>query len=265
MANNVLTHDLSVPLDGTKAATVEIDANSGNLTIDRLTSGSDRLLASGTLQYFERQGPPTLTSSSGEGRFTLVLRDGHTRRPRFRLPWAACIGAYEWQIHINPEVSSDIRARSGGGNVKLDLTGTAVIRVSAETGGGNVEVGLPDKAADLDVAAKTGAGNVTVEIGSGITGTNTVDAKSGAGNVVVCVPSGVAAKLRAKSGLGKVIVDPRFEKMDGNTYRSPDYDGSADRIEITLDSGAGNVSVTTKKYSASRLSGMQVDASHGRS
>ena len=265
MANNVLTHDLSVPLDGTKSATVDISTDSGNLTIDRLTSGGDRLLASGTLQYFEEQGLPTKTLSSNDSRATLVLRGGHTRRPRFRLPWAACIGAYEWQIHINPEVSSDVSAHSGGGNVKLDLTGMAVSGVSAETGGGNVEVVLPDKAADLNVAAKTGAGNVSVEIGSAITGYNTIDAKSGAGSVVVRVPSGVAANLRAKSGLGKVIVDPRFDKIDGDTYRSPDYEGATDRVEITLSSGAGNVSVTTKQYSASRLSGMQVDASHGRS
>jgi hypothetical protein len=188
-----------------------------------------------------------------------VLRGGHTRRPRFRLPWAACIGAYEWQIHLNPAVCSDIGAHSGGGNVKLDLTGMALSRVSADTGGGNVYVVLPDKASDLAVAAKTGGGNVIVEIGSAIKGNNTVDAKSGAGNVVVRVPSGVAAELHAKSGLGKVIVDPCFEKTDGDTYRSPDYEGATDRVEITLNSGAGNVSVTTKQNSERRLSDMLVE------
>ena len=258
MAKNVLTHDISVPLDSTKAATVDIDTDSGNLTIDRL-SDVEQLLASDTLQYFERQGLPTLTLSSSGGRTTLVLRGGHTQRPRFRLPWAACIGAYEWRIHLNPAVSFNIGAHSGGGNVKLDLTGMALSRVSTDTGGGNVDVVLPDNAADLDIAAKTGAGNVSVEIGSGIRGTNTVDAKSGAGNVVVRVPSGVAAKLNAKSGLGKVIVDPRFDKMDGGTYQSPDYDGAADKVEITLQSGAGNVSVTTKQTPERRLSDMLVE------
>jgi hypothetical protein len=245
MAKNLLTHDISLPLDGTKAATVEISTDSGNLTIDRLTGG-DRVLASGTLQYFEEQGQPTRNLSSNNGQATLVLRGGGTRQSRFRLPWAACIGAYEWRIHLNPAVSSDISAHSGGGNLKLELAGMAVSRVSADTGGGNMDVVLPDDAASLDVAAKTGAGNVSVEIGSGITGTNTVDARSGAGNVSVRVPSGIAAKLHAKSGLGKVIVDPRFGKMEGNTYQSPGYDGATDKVEITLNSGAGNVSVTSK-------------------
>jgi predicted membrane protein len=258
MAKNVLTHDLSVPLDGTKAATVDIDTDSGNLTIDRLTE-DEQLLANGRLQYFERQGQPTQTLSSSDGRTTLVLRGGHTRRTLFRLPWAACIGAYEWRIHLNPEVSSDISAHSGGGNVRLDLSGMAVSRVSAETGGGNVDVVLPEDAANLSASAKTGAGNVSVEIGSAITGSNSVDAKSGAGNVVVRVPSRIAAELHANSGLGKVIVDSRFEKVDGDTYRSLDYEGATDRVEITLNSGAGNVSVTTKQNPERRPSDMLVE------
>jgi ACT domain-containing protein len=38
MAKNVLTHNLSLPLNGTKTATVDINSDSGNLTIDQLTS-----------------------------------------------------------------------------------------------------------------------------------------------------------------------------------------------------------------------------------
>ena len=57
-----------------------------------------------------------------------------------------------------------------------------------------MDVVLPDNAANLSVTAKAGGGNVTVEIGSGITGSNIVNASSGAGNVVVRIPSGVAAR-----------------------------------------------------------------------
>ena len=57
MAKNVLTHNLSEPLNGTKTATVNINTDSGNLTIDRLTGG-EQVLANGTLQYLEKQAPP---------------------------------------------------------------------------------------------------------------------------------------------------------------------------------------------------------------
>ncbi len=245
MAKKVLTHNLSEPLNGATTARVDINMGTGNLTIDRL-AGGEQVLASGTLQYFENQGLPTRSISSNNGQGTLILRGGGAGRPWFRFPWEACNGAFEWQIHLNPAVSSDITAHSGGGNVKLNLAGMAVTRLSADTGGGNMDVVLPDNAANVSVAAKTGAGNVTVEIGSGITGRSTVSANSGAGNVVVHVPSGLAAKVHATSGLGKVIVESRFSRLDRNTYQSPDYEGAANTVEITVHSGAGNVSVNTK-------------------
>jgi predicted membrane protein len=98
-----------------------------------------------------------------------------------------------------------------------------VTHVKAATGGGNMDVVLPDTAADLNV-----------------------EATSGAGNVVVHVPSGVAVKVHATTGLGKVIVDSRFGQIDRGTYESPDYDHAANRVELTVKSGAGNVVVETK-------------------
>jgi len=242
MANKMLTHNLSEPLNGTKTTTVDINTDSGNLTLDKL-SGGEQLLASGTLQYFEKQGLPTRTLSSSNGQATLTLKGGGAERSWFRLPWAACNGAYEWQIHLNPNVQSDITAHSGGGNVKLNLAGMAVTHLSADTGGGNMDVVLPDNAANLNVTAKTGAGNVTVAVGSGITGSSAVAANSGAGNVAVHVPSDIAAKVHATCGLGKVIMDSRFSKLDDHTYQSAGYERAADKVEITVHSGAGNVSV----------------------
>jgi hypothetical protein len=245
MADNVLTDNLSEPLNGATAARVDIDAGTGHLTIDRLTGG-EQVLAGGTLQYLEDQGLPTRSVSSDNGQATLTLRAGEVKRSWFRLPWSACGGEYEWQVHLNPRVSSDINAHSDGGNVKLNLAGMAVAHVMAETGGGNMDVTLPDNSANLSVAAKTGGGNVTVDMGRGITGSSTVEAGSGAGNVAVHLPGGIAARVHATSGWGKVVVDPRFSKIDEHTYQSPDYDSAADKVEITAQSGAGNVSVDTK-------------------
>jgi hypothetical protein len=221
MAKNVLTYNLAEPLNDATTAKVDIDAGDGNLTIDRL-AGGEPVLASGTLQYFENQGLPTRTLVSRNEQTALTLRGSGAGRSWLRLPWAASNKATEWQIHLNPAVPTDITAHCDGGNVKLNLAGMAVTHVSADTGGGNVDVVLPENAASLSVTAK-----------------------SGAGNVVVHIPGGVAAKVHATTGLGKVIVDSRFGKVDGNTYQSSDFDGAAGRVEITVHSGAGNVSVAT--------------------
>ncbi len=245
MAKKVLIQDMCEPLAGATAATIDITTGTGNLMVGRLTSDS-QLLASGVLEYMDGQVPPAPSVSIGNGRATFTLKADGGRRPSLRMPWSACNAETNWQIQLNPAVTADITARSGGGNVKLDLAGMVITRVFADSGGGNMDVVLPDNAANLDVAAKTGGGNVTVEIGSVTTGSNTVSATSGAGNVVVRVPGGLAARIHAATGMGKAIIDSRFSKIDGNTYQSADYGSATDRVEITIKSGAGNVSATTK-------------------
>jgi DUF4097 and DUF4098 domain-containing protein YvlB len=155
-----------------------------------------------------------------DGQANLTLKSGGKGQTWMRMPWSACNGATDWQIHLNPAVMLDINAHSDGGNVKMNLSGMAVTRVTADTGGGNMEVVLPDKAAGISV-----------------------DAKTGAGNVIVHIPEGIAARIHASSGLGKVILPERFTNVDKNMYQSPDYDKASDKVEITASSGAGNVIV----------------------
>jgi hypothetical protein len=219
--DDVLTDHLSEPLNGVTQAKLDIDAGDGNLAIDRLTGG-EPVLAAGTLEYLEKQGQPARTLVLFSDQADLELKAGKAEQGWIRLPWAACNGATEWLIHLNPTVAAEITAHSDGGNLKLDLDGMVVTGVAADTGGGNVEVVLPDATADLHVTARTGAGNVTVSI-----------------------PSGVAARIHATTGLGKTIVDPRYVQVDDNTYQSPGYDAATGKVEITLDSGAGNVIVST--------------------
>jgi len=245
MAKNILTENFSELLNGAVTAKIDINVGDGNLMIDPLAS-SEQVLARGTLQYLEKQGLPAHTLASSNGQTTFMLKAGRGGQPWFRFPWSACNGATEWQIYLNPTVSSDLAAHSDGGNLKLDLTGMLIARVSAETGGGNVNLVLPEDAADLSVAVRTGGGNVTVEMGSDTKGINIVNAKSGAGNALVRIPNSIAARIHAATGLGKVIIDPRFIKTDDNTYQSSDFDGAANRVEMIVHSGAGNVTVDTK-------------------
>jgi hypothetical protein len=222
MTKKLLTNSFTEPLYEATTARFDIHAGDGNLTIDTLAD-SEQVLANGTLQYFEKQGLPTRNLISNNGQVALTLRGGAAGQPWLRLPWATCNGATEWQIHLNPTVSSDITAHSDGGNLKLDLAGMIITRLFADTGGGNIDVVLPDRIANLHVTAKTGAGNV-----------------------VVFIPSDVSARIHATTGLGKAIIDPWFNKTDKDTYQSSDFDRASKKVEITVHSGAGNVSVNIK-------------------
>jgi predicted membrane protein len=245
MAKNILNETFSEPLNDATTARVEIHAGDGNLTIDRLVA-SEPALATGNLQYLENQGKPVKTLVAKNGQATLTLKGSRAGQPWFHLPWSTCNGATDWQIHLNPTVSSDITAHSDGGNVRLDLAGMAITRVMVDTGGGNIDLILPDNATNLDVTARTGAGNVAIEIGDRITGSTIVNANSGAGNVTVRIPNGTVVCVHTTTGLGKVIVDPQFRQIDKHTYQSPDFEHASNKVEITAGSGAGNVIVETR-------------------
>jgi DUF4097 and DUF4098 domain-containing protein YvlB len=240
----ILTYTLSEPLCGATTAKIDIDTASGNLMIDTLTAEA-QVLASGTLEYVANQQMPTRSVHTNNGETTLILKSTSLGRPLFRLPWSGCIAATDWNIHLNPDVQAELTARSGGGNVELNLVRMPVTRVRADSGGGNLDVVLPDHAANLNVVAKTGGGNVTVQIGRDTRGSNILNATSGAGKVEVRIPSGLSARIYATSGMGKVIVDRRFGNIDQHRYQSPDFDRAADKVEITVQSGAGNVIVNT--------------------
>jgi hypothetical protein len=218
VASPVQVDNLSEPRNGATSARIDIHAGDGNLIVDGLAS--ENLLAEGTLEYTEKQGLPVRSLETIGGQAFLSLRGAASGLSWSRLPWAACNSATTWQLHLNPTVTTEVIAHSDGGNLRVDLAGTAVTRATADTGGGNVEMVLPGDVAGLEAVATSGAGNVTVRL-----------------------PRGAAARISVTTGLGKAIVDPSFIKVDDNTYESPEYAGASNRYEIKLETGAGNVIV----------------------
>ncbi len=217
MAKQIFTYRLSEPLEGVKSAVVDINTFDGNLKIDPASGGQE--LVSGDLQYLDPQYPPTRSFNLEGSRASLTIQSSKKPQPWLRLPWATCNGATEWQVHLHPALPIELKAHSGGGNVRLDLTGMVVTQLTADTGGGNMEVTLPSTP-DLKVAVKSGAGNVTIHL-----------------------PHGTAARIKATTGLGKVMIAPRFAQVEKEVYQSPDFDTAVEKVEILASSGAGNVSI----------------------
>ncbi len=221
MARQTNTETISAPLNGATEARIEINAADGTLTVSALRE-SPSVLAAGVLEYSTKQGPPRQDLAVKDGRAILSLAGGRARQRWVRLPWAACNGATNWSIHLNPSVPDEVTAHSDGGNLKLDLSHLSIRQASADTGGGNIDLSLPVPAGDLRA-----------------------EARSGAGNVVVTVPKGVAASITASTGLGRVVIDPCFQTAGSGACQSPDYETASQRATITLRSGAGDVRVVT--------------------
>lgn len=224
MTKSLLTYDFAEPLGEAQCARIEIEAAEGNLVLGKL-SGDEGLLARGTLQYFEKQGPPSRSLAASDGQASFSLKGRSAGKPWYHFPWSACNGATEWRIDVNPSLPCEINAHSGGGNLHLDLAEVTVTSLSARTGGGNVKI----------------------ELGGDITGRSAVKAGSGAGNVEVSIPDDLAARIHATTGWGKVLINPRFQQVESHVFQSPDYDESARHVEIEVSSGAGNVSVESRE------------------
>lgn len=228
MARKVLTQQLNVPMGEASSAQVKIDVGDGNLIVSPLPAG-DPYLASGELQYLDNQLPPTHSMEQEGGWACLSLKAQGKGQTWLRLPWAACNGATEWHVGLNPRMILDLNAITSGGNIKIDLSRAVIAALYAGTGGGNIELILPEAPAEVQVVAKTGAGNLLVQI-----------------------PEGTAARIQATSGLGKVVVSDRFHPAGKFIYQSEDYDRAAKKMELTLSSGAGSVTVSEQVLQPAR-------------
>ena len=218
--NEICNADFSIPLNNAHTAIIDLYAGSGNLTIERAIL-EESVLINGRVQYSEKQGPPTQALSYADDRVIFKLHAFDSGRPWFKLPWAPCNGATNWFFRLNRSIPMEVKTQSGGGNINLDLADCSLINLTATTGGGNIDLVLPDLVANMSASLNSGAGNVTI-----------------------LIPGNLEAKVHASSGLGKVIVDQRFEKIDENNYQTPDYEKVAYQVEINATTGMGNVVIT---------------------
>ncbi len=107
-----------------------------------------------------------------------------------------------------------------GLNWNLGLTTEIPLRLKLETGASSTEITMP-----------AAAGATQAEI------------KCGAAGVKIQVPGGVAARIRIKSGMAGIMVDPaRFPAVMGG-YESPDFATAANKIDLNVETGMGSIEI----------------------
>jgi hypothetical protein len=127
----------------------------------------------------------------------------------------------DWNIRLNRDIPLSLDIDSGASASTLDLTDLKVVELDIDTGASSTEINLP-----------ANAGNTLVDI------------DSGAASLNIRIPIGVAARIKVKSGITSVNVDPsRFPRLDGGLYQSADFATAANRADITIDTGVGSVEV----------------------
>jgi hypothetical protein len=136
-----------------------------------------------------------------------------------RWPWAG--EKLDWRIGLSPAPILDLRFEGGASRSELDLRELRVRRLDVKTGASQTTVWLP-------VAA----------------GVTSVSADAGAAQLVFHVPDGVAASIRSQMVIGATDVDQsRFPSSGSGRFESLDYAGAANRVELDVRGGMGNVTI----------------------
>jgi hypothetical protein len=198
---------VSIPLEGATSAFVKLDHGAGRLTL-RSGAGSAEIV-NGTF------GNGLSYKSHVEGgRLDVKLRTSQQ-------VWAWWPGeSLDWDIRLNRDIPLSLKIDSGASASILDLGDLKVTDLDINTGASSTVLTLP-----------ANAGNTHVDI------------DTGASSLKVSIPSGVAASIRIKSGIASVNVNPRFPRIDGGLYQSPDFSTAANRVDVTIDAGVGSIEV----------------------
>jgi len=126
------------------------------------------------------------------------------------------------EVALNARIPWDVEARGGASGLVADLRELRVGSLSLDGGVSRIEVVLPVPTGTVPVAILDGASNVAIRR-----------------------PRGVVARLRVGGGVTNLKLDDRRIGAAGGELDLPDrnYDGVADRYDITITGGANNVSI----------------------
>jgi hypothetical protein len=192
---------LIVPLDGATAGSIRIRFGAGTLNTHSAAPGD---LVDGRFEG------GVLHRQLGKGKVALE------QDTRYGMPWLE--RSSRWDVGLAIGVPLELQMDVGASRSVLDFRELRLHRLDLKTGASETRIVLPQAA-----------------------GMTTLDVSQGAAAVTIEVPAGVAVRLRSRIGLGSVSVDQsRFPALAGG-YASPDYETSANRVEIHVEGGVGSL------------------------
>ena len=208
---------IAVNLGQATAARLEVNVGAGSLSLG--AQAPPGLLLAGNLE--SRAIDHTYSISETHlpgGRSIIELGSGPGREFSF---WPGHDPSEDWNLHLTPDIPTEIRVEAGAADIELDLRDLVVQQLEIEGG-----------AADIDVVMPSGAGTTEASI------------EVGAASLRITVPEGVAARIEVDAGLSSIQIDgERFPQASDDVYASPDFERAANRIDITIDAGASHVEI----------------------
>ena len=208
----VVRETVSQPLGAVKQADVTIGMGVGRLRIGALDQPGQ--LIEGEIAYPEvNRVDRTFAMHGDSATFTLREQDSlRNNLVKYRDEDAI------WDLSLARGTPMRLRIEAGIGESTLDLAQLSLTELELTTGIGATALTLP------------GAGQLRARVEGGI------------GNTSISIPAGVALRLTTDSGIGNVTVVGNYQHR-GDQYVSPGYDTAANRVELTIRSGIGTITI----------------------
>jgi hypothetical protein len=200
----------SVPLGGAERAHVFVNHGVGPT---RITGGTEPgVLMSGEF------GGGVKVSARQEGAVKHLSMRMADRAFSF-FPWTH---DYDWRVNLSKDVPMTVRIGGGAGTLDFDMRDLRVTELEMEGSVGQATLTMPAHAGHTRAHVEGSVGQMTIR-----------------------VPEGVAASIRADQGLGALHVDrERFPQAGERYFQSADYDTAANKIELKIEGGVGEVRVS---------------------
>lgn len=256
-SGNLSTEDFSATVGKAESADVNIEVDSGSVTINALKSGGN--LVEGEAVYIEDQDDFTFDSDGdSQKEVTIDLKqDGlsSTFAWFFVLMGDQEIGVF---ANLTPDIPLDLKINTGSGKLKLALSKLELSNLSATAGSGGITATIPsgdytanfhtgsgsitvtlESNSDLDLTANTGSGSITLNLAKGVSGM--IHLEAGSGSITVNAADGVGVKVVGGTGSGSVkgLILVSGDKNDG-TWRSANFEDADTTITIFFDTGSGS-------------------------
>jgi hypothetical protein len=213
----VTREQASIALEGAGEAAVKVHHGAGRLSI-RAGAETGQLLSGS----FGGGLDASRSNTGGKLTVDMKVRERDPSRYLFTIPWGRgwVPGMLDWDFALNASVPLSLALETGASESRLSLEGLMI----------------------RELHLKTGASSTTIELPSAA-GFTRMSVESGAAAVKIRVPQGVAASIQVKSALAGIHVDRTRFPQSGGVYRSPDYDGAANRVEILVETGVGAIDI----------------------
>jgi hypothetical protein len=213
-ADFAVTHSgeaVRLPLDSARSARLHFHYGAGELRVDG-NAAPDELYSgtfAGGLDHQERQDGDQVTAD--------------LRVPASNIPVMApfVIHNLDWTVGLNPNIPLSLDMEVGASRNLLNLRDLQVRELRLQTGASASEIDLPARAGETRVMLRAGAASVEMR-----------------------VPENVSARIRTRGGLSSVEVDTlRFPQVGSGEFQSPDFELSANKVDLDIENGLGAVRI----------------------